>query len=191
MSAEFIFDSLLVDTADHHRELRESVSRLVSKFGRRYFQEVVASGKQPTELWKELGAAGFLGVQVPEEYGGGGGGLSELNIAIEETAAQGCPLLSMVIAAIIAPIIAKFGTEKLKQAWLPGIANGTRKMSFAITEPNAGSNTHRIATHAQSRGNGWVLNGAKYWTSGIDEAEAVMVVARNGDPAAPGQRSAL
>src|ERR1700730_14264700 len=70
MSAELIFDSPLVDTADHHRPLRESVSRLVSKFGRRYFQEVVASGKQPTELWKELGAAGFLGVQVPEAYGG-------------------------------------------------------------------------------------------------------------------------
>jgi alkylation response protein AidB-like acyl-CoA dehydrogenase len=191
MSAELIFDSPLVDTADHHRPLRESVSRLVSKFGRRYFQEVVASGRQPTELWKELGAAGFLGVQVPEAYGGGGGGLSEVNIAIEETAAQGCPLLSMVIAAIVTPIIARFGTDKLKTDWLPGLANGTRKMSFAITEPNAGSNTHRIVTNAHTTSNGWVLNGAKYWTSAIDEADAVMVVARHGDAAAPGQRAPL
>jgi alkylation response protein AidB-like acyl-CoA dehydrogenase len=97
----------------------------------------------------------------------------------------------MVIAAIVAPIIASFGSEKLKTAWLPGIADGTRRMSFAITEPNAGSNTHKIATNARPRGNGWVLNGAKYWTSAIDEAEAVMVVARHGDAAANGQRSAL
>ena len=105
---------------------------------------MVASGRQPTELWKELGAAGFLGVHVPEAYGGGGGGLSELNIAIEETAAQGCPLLSMVIAAIVAPIIASFGSEKLKTAWLPGIARQTpaTKMSFRRSpRPNAGSNT--------------------------------------------------
>lgn len=191
MSAELIFDSPLVDTAEHHGALRESIARLAGKFGRRYFQDVVASGKQPTELWKALGEAGFLGVHVPEAYGGGGGGLAELNIAIEEIAAQGCPLLSMVIAAIVTPIIASFGTEQLKAAWLPGIAKGTRKMSFAITEPNAGSNTHKIATHAYPRGTGWVLNGAKYWTSAIDEADAVMVVARNGDAAADGQRSSL
>lgn len=191
MSFEPLFSSSLVDTADHHRELRESVGKLVGKFGRRYYQEVVASGRQPTELWQALGAAGFLGVHVPEVYGGGGGGLAELNIAIEETAAQGCPLLSMVIAAIVAPIIARFGSAKLKTAWLPGLANGTRRMAFAITEPNAGSNTHKISTNAHAKGNGWVLNGAKYWTSAIDESEAVMVVARHGDAAAEGQRSAL
>jgi alkylation response protein AidB-like acyl-CoA dehydrogenase len=191
MSSDAIFSSSLVDTADHHRELRDSVGKLVGKFGRRYFQDVVASGRQPTELWQNLGAAGFLGVHIAEAYGGGGGGLAELNITIEETAAQGCPLLSMVIAAIVAPIIAAYGTDKLKTAWLPGIADGSRKMAFAITEPNAGSNTHKIATNAHRRGSGWVLNGGKYWTSAIDEAEAVMVVARHGDAAAPGQRSTL
>ncbi len=191
MSFEPLFASSLVDTADHHRQLRESVGRLVGKFGRRYFQEVVADGRQPVELWRELGAAGFLGVHVPERYGGGGGGLSELNIAIEETAAQGCPLLSMVIASIVAPIIASFGSEKLKAEWLPGIAAGTRRMAFAITEPNAGSNTHKVSTNVKARNGGWVLNGAKYWTSAIDESEAVMVVARQGESPAPGQRSSL
>jgi alkylation response protein AidB-like acyl-CoA dehydrogenase len=64
-------------------------------------------------------------------------------------------------------------------------------MVFAITEPNAGSNTHKVSTNAHAKGNGWVLNGAKYWTSAIDEAEAVMVVARHGEAAAQGQRSSL
>jgi alkylation response protein AidB-like acyl-CoA dehydrogenase len=191
VSSDPLFASSLVDTADHHRALRDSVSRLVGKFGRRYFQDVVAAGRQPTELWKELGAAGFLGVHVPEAYGGGGGGLAELNIAIEETAAQGCPLLSMVIASIVAPIIASFGSEKLKRSWLPGIAAGTRRMAFAITEPNAGSNTHKVITTARRNDNGWILNGGKYWTSAIDESEAVMVVARDADAAPKGQRSAL
>jgi alkylation response protein AidB-like acyl-CoA dehydrogenase len=191
MSSEALFSSSLVDLADHHRELRENVGRLVGKFGRHYYQDVVANDRQPTELWRELGAAGFLGVHITETYGGGGGGLSELNIAIEETAAQGCPLLSMVIASIVSPIIARFGTEEIKSEWLPGIATGTKKMSFAITEPNAGSNTHRVSTTAENRGNGYVLNGAKYWTSGIDQAEAVMVVARHGQPTGEHQRSPL
>lgn len=181
MTSEDLFDTPLVDMADEHRMLRESLSRLVSKFGRRYYQDVVASGRQPDELWRALGAAGFLGLHIPEAHGGGGGGLAELNIAIEETAAQGCPLLSMVISAIVGPIIASVGSDELKQEWLGGLASGERRMSFAITEPNAGSNSHLVTTSARNRGDGWILNGAKYWTSGIDHADAVMVVARHGE----------
>ncbi len=191
MSAEPMFFSPLVDTADHHRDLRESVAKLVSKFGRSYFQAHVANGTQPVELWKELGEAGFLGVHIPEEFGGSGGGLAELNIVIEECAAHGCPMLSLVIASICAPIIAGFGSDELKNKWLPGLANGSRKMAFAITEPDAGSNTHKVTTTARKTANGWVLNGAKYWTSGIDESEAVMVVARDGDIVVEEGRSAL
>ena len=189
--ASELFQSSLCDTADHHRDLRDSVSKLVGKFGRKYFQDVVNTGEQPEALWKELGEAGFLGVHVPEEFGGGGGGLAELNICIEETAAQGCPILSMVISAITAPIIASVGTETMKREWLPGIAAGTRKICFAITEPDAGSNTHKVSTHAVRRGNGWVINGAKYWTSDIDQSAAVMVVARNGVPVNDGSRLGL
>ena len=191
MSGEPMFFSPLVDTADHHRALRESVGKLVGKYGRKYFQEMVAKGTQPDALWKELGEAGFLGVHIPQAYGGGGGGLAELYIVIEECAAQGCPMLSLVIASICAPIIEGFGSKELKDKWLPGIANGSLKMAFGITEPDAGSNTHKVTTTAHRTDNGWVLNGAKYWTSGIDESEAVMVVARDGDiPVAEG-RSAL
>lgn len=189
--ADPLFQSSLVDTAEHHRDFRESVSRLVGRFGRKYFQDVVAREAQPAELWEALGEARFLGAHIAEEYGGGGGGLAELNIAIEETAAQGCPLLHMVINSIVAPIIAAHGSEDMKRHWLPGIANGTRKMAFAITEPNAGSNTHKVSTHAHRRGNGWVINGAKYWTSAIDESEAVMVVARDGDAPEEGKRAGL
>lgn len=191
MSGEPLFFSPLVDTADHHRALRESVGKLVGKYGRKYFQEMVANGTQPDALWKELGEAGFLGVHIPESYGGTGGGLAELYIVIEECAAQGCPMLSLVIASICAPIIATHGSEELKAKWLPGLANGSLKMAFGITEPDAGSNTHKVTTTAHRTEKGWVLNGAKYWTSGIDESEAVMVVARDGDIVVEEGRSAL
>ena len=191
MADQSLFYNNLVDTADHHADLRASVGKLVGKYGRKYFQQVVASQTQPDELWAELGTAGFLGVHVSEAYGGSGGGLAELNIVIEECAAQGCPMLSLVIASICAPIIAAFGSNELKDKWLPGIATGTLKMAFAITEPDAGSNTHNVSTSARKVDGGWSIQGAKYWTSGIDESDAVMVVAKDPEMETGNGRSAL
>ncbi len=91
MSAKPMFFSPLVDTADNHRELRESVAKLVGKFGRKYYQQCVKSGEEPVELWRALGEAGFLGVHISEEHGGSGGGIGDYNVVIEECAAQGCP----------------------------------------------------------------------------------------------------
>ena len=174
-----IFGSTLVDTAEHHPMLRDSVAKLVGGFGRRYFQDVVKRDAKPVELWQAMGDAGFLGVHIAEEYGGGGSGLADYNVIVEEAAAQGCPMLSLVINSICAPIIHAHCTPALKQEWLPGLASGKKRMSFAITEPNAGTNTHKVTTTARSHSNGWVLNGTKYWTSGVDEADAIMVVCRS------------
>jgi alkylation response protein AidB-like acyl-CoA dehydrogenase len=185
-----LFRSSLVDTADHHPMLRESVGKLVQRFGRRYFQELTRTGKKPVELWNELGAAGFLGVHVSERYGGGGSGLADYHVVVEEVAAQGCPILTLVINSICAPIIEQHGSEELKQAWLPGLANGTLKLAFAITEPDAGTNTHKISTTARRTPTGWSLSGNKYWTSAVDEANAIMVVAR-GETADARGRSPL
>jgi len=173
-----VFTSTLVDTADHHPALRESVGRLAGKFGRRYFQDVVKRGAKPVELWNALADAGFLGVHISEAYGGGGSGLADYNVIVEEVAAQGCPILSLVIGSICAPIIEQHGTEELKRHWLPGLASGKLRLAFAITEPNAGTNTHKVTTTARRDGNGWRLNGAKYWTTAVDEVDSILVVAR-------------
>src|SRR5215211_8501271 len=122
-----------------HALLRESVAQLGAKYGHAYFVEKAKSGGKTDELWAEAGKAGFLGVAVPEEYGGGGGGITELAIVCEELAAAGCPLLLLVVSpAIVATILARHGTPEQRQRHLPGIAAGTEKIVFAITEPEAG-----------------------------------------------------
>ena len=182
--------SNLINTAEHHLELRQSVAKLVGKYGRQYFQDKVRTGGKVTELWTELGEAGFLGPHIAERWGGGGGGITDYYIVVEETAAQGCPLFTMVLQSICSPIIERFGSDELQQRWLPGLADGSVRMSFAITEPDAGTNTHRISTTATPTGDGWELNGGKYWTSAVDEADAILVVAR-GPVAEPNGRFPL
>ncbi|HET8643819.1 MAG TPA: acyl-CoA dehydrogenase [Pseudonocardiaceae bacterium] len=165
--------------SQERRELRRAVADFASGYGRRYFEAKARSGEKTDELWKEAGKLGYLGVNLPEDYGGGGGGLGDLAAVCEELAAAGCPLLLMVVSpAICGTIIARFGTDEQRKRWLPGLADGSTKMAFAITEPDAGSNSHRITTTARRDGDEWLLSGQKVFISGVDEAQAVLVVAR-------------
>jgi alkylation response protein AidB-like acyl-CoA dehydrogenase len=165
--------------SDEHRDLRAAVAAIAADFGPSYFLAHAADRTPCTELWDALAKAGFIGVNVPEEYGGGGAGLTELVVVGEELAAQGTPLvLLLVSAAICAEVIGAYGTDEQKRRWLPGLATGTSKMVFAITEPDAGSNTHKLTTTATRDGDGWRLTGTKYYITGVDEAEALLVVAK-------------
>jgi alkylation response protein AidB-like acyl-CoA dehydrogenase len=166
---------------DEHRDLRAAVGAIAADFGPAYFTAHAADRTPCTELWDAVAKAGFVGVNVPAEYGGGGGGLTELVIVGEELAAHGTPLvLLLVSAAICAEVIGAYGTEEQRRTWLPGLADGTSKMVFAITEPDAGSNTHRLSTAAVPDGDGWRLRGTKHYITGVDGAEALLVVARTG-----------
>jgi alkylation response protein AidB-like acyl-CoA dehydrogenase len=168
--------------SDERQALRREVAKLAGTYGREWFTEQARSGQKTTELWLEIGRNGYLGINVPEEYGGGGGGIGDIAAVCEELAAQGCPLLLMVVSpAICGTIITRFGTREQKRRWLPGIADGTSTMAFAITEPDAGTNTHNLSTIAHRDGGAWVLNGRKTFISGVDEAEHVLVVARTED----------
>jgi alkylation response protein AidB-like acyl-CoA dehydrogenase len=168
--------------SEERRALRREVARLARGYGREYFTQQARSGGKTTELWLEIGKNGYLGINIPEEYGGGGGGIGDIAAVCEELAAQGCPLLMMVVSpAICGTVISRYGTEEQKRRWLPGIADGTRTMAFAITEPDAGTNSHNITTTARRDGDGWVLNGRKIYISGVDEAANVLVVARAED----------
>ncbi|PQD97639.1 acyl-CoA dehydrogenase [Mycobacterium sp. EPG1] len=167
---------------EEQQALRSAVAAMVAGYGQEYYLEKARSGKHTDELWAEAGKLGFIGVNLPEEYGGGGAGMYELSLVMEELAAGGSSLLMMVVSpAINGTIIAKFGTEEQKRRWLPGIADGTLTMAFAITEPDAGSNSHRITTTARRDGDDWLLSGQKVYISGVDQAQAVLVVGRTED----------
>ncbi|GAA2918759.1 acyl-CoA dehydrogenase family protein [Streptomyces erythrogriseus] len=170
--------------SEEHKALRAAVSALGHKYGRAYFTRTVEEGRPATELWAEAAKLGYLGVNLPEEHGGGGGGISELSIVLEELGAAGCPLLLMVVSpAICGTVIARFGTEEQKRDWLPALADGTRTMAFGITEPDAGSNSHRITTTARrdTATGDWVLTGRKVFVSGVDIADATLIVSRTED----------
>ncbi len=159
--------------SEEHKSLRQAVSALGKRHGRDYDRG---------QLWSDAAKLGYLGVNLPEAYGGGGGGISELSIVLEELGAVNCPLLMMVVSpAICGTVIARFGTEAQKQTWLPALADGTRTMAFGITEPDAGSNSHRITTTARKDGTDWLLTGRKVFISGVDLADATLIVGRTED----------
>ncbi|HEV7965521.1 MAG TPA: acyl-CoA dehydrogenase [Actinoplanes sp.] len=170
---------------DHSPEqqlLRDCVAALGRRFGHSYYVEKARAGEHTDDLWTEAGKLGYLGVSVPTEYGGGGGGITELAIVGEELAAAGCPLLLIVVSpAIAATILARHGTSEQREAFLPGLADATLKVCFAITEPDAGSNFHNLATVARRDGDDYVLSGRKVFISGLDECSYVLVVARMAD----------
>ncbi|MDG9719280.1 acyl-CoA dehydrogenase [Streptomyces sp. DH24] len=171
----------LVET-EEHKALRSAVAALGARYGRAYMLRTVEAGGQPDELWREAAKLGHLGVNLPEEYGGGGGGIAELSIVLEELGAAGCPLLMMVVSpAICGTVISRFGTEEQKRTWLPALADGSRTMAFGITEPDAGSNSHRITTTARRDGADWLLTGRKVFVSGVDHADATLIVGRTED----------
>ncbi len=177
---------------EERRALRKAVAALVSNYGPDYYLQKARAHQHTDELWNEAGKLGFLGVNLPEKYGGGGAGMYELSLVMEEMSAHGCGLLMMVVSpAINGTIISKFGTDEQKQRWLPGIADGSITMAFAITEPDAGSNSHRITTNARRDGSDWILSGQKVFISGVDQAQAVLVVGRTEESKTGKLRPAL
>ncbi|MFJ9029116.1 acyl-CoA dehydrogenase family protein [Streptomyces sp. NPDC102274] len=175
--------SSVIIESEEHTALRAAVAALGRRHGRGYDRET---------LWHEAGKLGHLGVNLPEEYGGGGGGIAELSLVLEELGAAGCPLMLMIVSpAICGTVISRFGTDEQKRQWLPGLADGSLTMAFGITEPDAGSNSHRITTTARRDGDDWVLNGRKVFISGVDIADATLIVGRTEDARTGGLKPCL
>src|SRR5437764_13809299 len=109
--------------SDEQRALRTAVAELAGRYGHAYTAPRARAREPLSELWAEVGKSGFMGVNLPEEYGGGGAGMYELAIVCEELNAAGCGLLLMVVSpAICGTIITRYGTDEQKRRWLPGIA---------------------------------------------------------------------
>lgn len=161
-----------------HKALREAVAAFANNHPR------ATRTTDNRAFWQEAAKLGYIGVNLPEAYGGGGGGITELSLVLEEMGAAGNPLLMMIVSpAICGTVISRFGTEAQKRQWLPALADGSRLMAFGITEPDAGSNSHRITTTARRDPDSgdWILTGRKVFVSGVDIADATLIVGRTAD----------
>ena len=168
--------------SEEHQMLLDTADRIAQDFPREYYIECAKTQTFPQEQWEALAQSGILGVNTPEEHGGSGMGMLALVLLQERLAEHGvAPLFFVVNQGIAVPSISRHGTEEQKQRWLPAIASGEKRCCFAITEPNAGTNTFKIQTRGREEGDHFVLNGNKLFISGINDAQQVLVVARTDD----------
>ncbi len=171
-----------------YADLRAAVREITLAHGPVEFADHARTSTPQSGLWSDLGKAGFIGINVPAEYGGGGAGMSELAVVAEEAAGAGCPLLLLLVSSAIGvEVLTKHGSAGQKQEWLTQLSDGSIKMAFAITEPDAGSNSHHITTTAVRDGDDYLITGSKYYISGVDESAAILTVARTGVDEATGR----
>ncbi|HYF28640.1 MAG TPA: acyl-CoA dehydrogenase family protein [Baekduia sp.] len=170
---------LALVATDDELAIRESVRGICARFGERYPRACHERGEPPTELWNALAEKGYVGANIPVEYGGGGLGMQGLITVAEEVTAAGQHLLMLVVSSAIAgSVLARHGTPEQRDRWLRGIAAGTTKLAFAITEPDAGTNSHQLRTELRRDGDRYLLRGQKVFISAVEDADAVLVIAR-------------
>jgi acyl-CoA dehydrogenase len=167
--------------SDDHAAIREGVRSVVTRFGDDYWLGRDDDGVFPFEFHRAMADAGWLGITMPEEYGGAGLGVSEAAIMMHEVASHGGGMAAASAVHINLfgphPIVVK-GTPEQKARWVPRLVAGDDQCAFGFTEPDAGLNTTRIKTFAQKVPGGYVVNGQKVWTSTAQIANKIMLLTR-------------
>jgi acyl-CoA dehydrogenase len=161
--------------------IREAIARICARFGDDYWLKKDKEGGFPKELHQALARDGWLGVAMPEEYGGSGLGITEAAVmmqAIAESGAgfSGASAVHMNIFGLNPVVV--FGTPEQKKRMLPGLIAGKERACFAVTEPNTGLNTTRIKTKAEKKGGKYIVSGQKVWISTAQVAEKILLLAR-------------
>ena len=169
------------DLTEDQLMIRKAVAELAAKFDDNYWAEKDRKHEFPHEFYDAFAESGWLGITIPEEYGGSGFGISEASLLLEEVAASGAGMngassLHMSIFGMH-PVI-KHGSESLKQQTLPRIVSGDLHVCFGVTEPDAGLDTTRITTFAERKDDVYVVNGRKVWISKAMESEKILLLTR-------------
>lgn len=166
---------------DEQKMIIKLAREIASQYPPEYWREKEEKHEFAEEFWKSLVEKGFVGMALPEEYGGAGMGLTELLLAMEELCASGCGMGGswyLILTEVFGGIsILRHGTKEQKEKYLPKIANGM-EFCLALTEPNAGSNTFRTETYAEKDRDEYIINGNKVFISGIDRAKGMILITR-------------
>ncbi|HEX2501200.1 MAG TPA: acyl-CoA dehydrogenase family protein [Methylomirabilota bacterium] len=172
-------------------EIRRQVALLSRGFGWEYWREKDRKAEYPIEFVRAFADAGWLGLVIPEAYGGAGLGVTEAVLMLEAISASGAGLsgASPIHFAVFPPMpIMRHGSERLRRRVLPEIAAGRLSLAFGVTEPNAGTDTSRIQTIARRDGSGWIVSGRKVWTSNARHSQKMLLLARTTPYEAAGPR---
>jgi acyl-CoA dehydrogenase len=169
------------EITEQERAIREAVRQSCAPFGEDYWLARDADGQFPDDFYAAMAKAGWLGIAIPEAYGGSGLGVSEASAMMQtvaETGAcmSGCASFHINIFGLM-PIVV-FGTEEQKRRFLPPVVNGSVRSCFGVTEPNTGLNTTQLKTRAVRQGDRYVVHGQKVWISTAQKADKILLLAR-------------
>lgn len=175
-----------------HEAIVEAVDRVCADFDDSYWSACDTEHRFPWDFYNAMAAGGWVGIAIPEQYGGGGRGITEAALVLNRVAASGAAMNGSTAIHLtmfgLNPVV-KFGNDQLKDAFLPRAATGDLHVAFGVTEPDAGTDTSRIATRATDDGQGgFVINGRKIWTSKALESEVCLLLARTDDAGGEGGR---
>ena len=164
---------------DKFEDIRLSVRSLCGNFPGEYWRDLDRKKSYPTQFVKTMTESGFLGVLIPEKYGGSGMGISEAAAILEEIHKCGCNAAACHAQMYIMGTILRHGSNIQKSEYLPKIASGElRLQAFGVTEPTSGTDATRIKTTAVRDGNGYIVNGQKVWTSRVEHSDLMLLLAR-------------
>ena len=165
----------MIDTS----QIRESVAAICQKFGEEYWRDLDKKKEYPTAFVKEMTTSGFLNILIPQEYGGAGLGLKEACVVLEEISLQGAHAGACHAQMYVMGTLLRHGSERQKKEFLPKISSGElRLQSFAVTEPNSGTDTTSIKTTAKKINGGWTISGQKVWISRVEHSDLMILLAR-------------
>ena len=165
----------MIDT----KQIRESVATICQKYGEEYWRDLDKEKEYPTDFVKEMTTSGFLNILIPQEYGGAGLGLKEACVVLEEISLQGAHAGACHAQMYVMGTLLRHGSDKQKKEYLPKISSGElRLQSFAVTEPNSGTDTTSIKTMAKKTNDGWIINGQKVWISRVEHSDLMILLAR-------------
>ena len=168
-------------SADPHAELREGVRAICADYPDEYWRQCEADHEFPWAFYDAFAEAGWVGVAIPVAYGGGGAGITEASILLEEVAASGACLngaSALHLSIFGMNPVAKHGSDEMKARYLPRVADGSLHVSFGVTEPDAGTDTTNISTRATKVDGGYLVRGRKVWNTKAHIAEKCMLLAR-------------
>ena len=171
-------------TDPDHEAIIGAVDQRCAQFDDAYWASCDEEHRFPWEFYNEMAAGGWIGIAIPERYGGGGRGITEAALVLNRVAASGAGMngsSSLHLTMFGLNPVVKFGSDQLKDAFLPRAAVGDLHVAFGVTEANAGTDTSQIQTRATRDGDNWRIRGQKIWTTKALESEVVLLLARTGE----------